>query len=71
MSPSSYKCPLCGREFDAADRSCRSCPMARTCKVVCCPGCGYGFPAESSLVGWLKRLLGKSDKNKGKKEEPR
>jgi len=60
MSPSKYKCPLCGREFDASDEHCRSCPMARTCNVVCCPNCGYGFATESRLVEWLKRLFRKN-----------
>jgi hypothetical protein len=53
-------CPLCGTRFDAEGKGCRpSCPMARGCSTVCCPGCGYSFPQTSAgltgkLVSWLK-----------------
>ena len=57
MSPSEYKCPLCGCQFDRSDEKCRACPMARSCSVVCCPNCGYGFPGQSRLVNWVKRLF--------------
>lgn len=57
MSPSEYKCPLCGYGFDKPVDECRVCPMARTCNVVCCPNCGYGFTKESRLVNWAKRLF--------------
>lgn len=59
-----YKCPLCGYEFSASDKSCASCPMARSCNVVCCPNCGYGYTRDSRLAGWLKRLFGRNKKNK-------
>jgi len=60
-SPARYKCPLCGCEFDASDQRCHSCPMARTCSVICCPNCGYGFATQSRLVGWLKRIFRKKE----------
>ena len=56
MSHSEFKCPLCGCEFDRPDAMCRACPMSRTCNVICCPNCGYGFVGESKVVTWLKRL---------------
>jgi hypothetical protein len=52
------RCPLCGVEFDAAGQGCRpSCPLARGCRVVCCPSCGYSFPQETGLAGRLKGWL--------------
>lgn len=53
------RCPLCGTAFDAAGQGCRpSCPMAKGCRVVCCPSCGYSFPQENAgLAGKLKALL--------------
>jgi hypothetical protein len=52
-------CPLCGDRFDAAGQGCRpSCPLAKGCRVVCCPSCGYSFPQETGfLAGGLRRLL--------------
>jgi ribosomal protein L37E len=35
--------------------------MARTCSVICCPNCGYGFATQSRLVGWLKRIFRKKE----------
>jgi hypothetical protein len=52
------KCPLCGDRFDSEGQGCRpSCPMARGCRVVCCPSCGYSFPQETGLAGGLRRLI--------------
>jgi hypothetical protein len=57
MSPSEYKCPLCGHGFDKSDVKCHACPMARTCSVICCPNCGYGFTGESRVAGLARRLF--------------
>jgi len=53
------RCPLCGHGFDGAGQGCRpSCPLAKGCRVVCCPSCGYSFPQEhGGLAGRLRRLL--------------
>ncbi|HEU4384252.1 MAG TPA: hypothetical protein VFR85_12220 [Anaeromyxobacteraceae bacterium] len=52
------RCPLCGAGFDAEGQGCRpSCPMARGCRVVCCPSCGYSFPQETGLAGRLRSWL--------------
>jgi transposase-like protein len=64
-----YKCPLCGREFEASDKSCVSCPMARSCNVVCCPNCGYGFAQDSRLVGWLRRLFRRNKQQEQERKE--
>jgi len=60
------RCPLCGCVFDAAPQGCRpSCPMARGCKVVCCPGCGYSFPQENAgLAGRLRRALDRAERRR-------
>jgi hypothetical protein len=51
-------CPLCGTAFDAQSQGCRpSCPLAKGCKVICCPSCSYSFPQETGLAGRLKALL--------------
>ena len=60
-------CPLCGAAFDAEGQGCRpSCPLAKGCRVVCCPSCGYSFPQEAGLAGGLRRLL---DRLKDKKDK--
>jgi hypothetical protein len=52
------KCPLCGVAFDAEGKGCRpSCPLSAGCRVVCCPSCGYSFPQETGLSGWVKGWL--------------
>ena len=58
-APRLERCPLCAVEFDASGQGCRpSCPMAKGCKVVCCPSCGYSFPQEGAgLAGRLRRFL--------------
>lgn len=57
------RCPLCGTAFDASGQGCRpSCPLAKGCRVVCCPSCGYSFPQENAgLAGKLKALLRRRD----------
>jgi uncharacterized protein (DUF2225 family) len=51
-------CPLCGTAFDAEGQGRRpSCPLAKGCKVICCPSCGYSFPQETGLAGRLRGWL--------------
>jgi hypothetical protein len=59
LVPNQESCPLCGAAFDAEGQGCRpSCPLAKGCRVVCCPSCGYSFPQEAAgLAGGLRRLL--------------
>ena len=54
-----FSCPLCGGRFTHGGRACGGCPLARGCEIVRCPHCGYGFPRESRLVSWLRRLAGR------------
>lgn len=56
------KCALCGYKFDEkdADLSCSGCLMAKGCKLVKCPNCGYETPPEPR---WLKRLLERRKKD--------
>jgi hypothetical protein len=31
--------------------------MAKGCRVLCCPSCGYSFPQETGLAGKLRGFL--------------
>ncbi len=72
LVPGIETCPLCGGRFDAAGQGCRpSCPMARGCRVVCCPSCGYSFPQEAGLAGGLRRLIDRLKRDKdGRSDSP-
>jgi rubredoxin len=50
------RCALCGLVYEPEAASCASCPMARGCRVVRCPRCGYAVPEESSLVRLWRRI---------------
>ena len=56
-------CPFCGKAFDAqaSQSACHTCSMLGGCKKVKCPHCGYDMPAETKLVQWLRKKLGKND----------
>lgn len=44
-SPQESTCPLCGLVFVKSDALCHhGCPLAATCDLTQCPGCGYEFP---------------------------
>jgi rubredoxin len=57
------KCAFCGYMFDEkrSDASCGGCPMAKGCKLVKCPNCGYETPPEDN---WLNNILKKRRKQK-------
>jgi len=48
------KCSLCGTVFEPAENTCNGCIVRKNCKLICCPNCGFGIPAESQILGWLK-----------------
>lgn len=51
-------CPLCAFEFIKRETPCdRGCPLAKFCKLVCCPNCHYEFPPEGTLITWWRRLF--------------
>lgn len=52
------KCDFCGNKFskEQADWSCRGCLLAKGCKLVKCPKCGYETPVEPK---WLKKIFRK------------
>jgi len=52
------RCGLCGYKFELneAEAACAGCPLARGCRLVRCPRCGYEMPPEARLTGWLRRL---------------
>jgi hypothetical protein len=70
--PGIETCSLCGVRFDAAGQGCRpSCPMAKGCRVVCCPSCGYSFPQEAGLAGGLRRLIDRLKRGRdGRRDSP-
>jgi Fe2+ transport system protein FeoA len=58
--PAYFHCALCGFEFEKHSASCATtCVLARHCKLVRCPNCGYEFPEPSQAPGWLQKLLGR------------
>jgi len=51
------RCPLCGGSFPADGSGCPSaCPIAKQCKVLCCPHCGYEFVEDSAVASGIARL---------------
>lgn len=50
-------CGFCRRGFleDRGQPACRGCPLARACRWVRCPYCGYENPMQPS---WVDRLKG-------------
>jgi hypothetical protein len=64
-TPRMEHCPLCGIGFGPEGQGCRSsCPLAKGCRVVCCPACHYSFPQETGLARALRGLV---DRMKEKK----
>ena len=56
------KCPLCGLGFKEGEgaSSCRGCFLAKSCRLVKCPGCEYEVSLESkflkSFKEWRKKI---------------
>ncbi len=50
------RCDFCGYEFDPActEKSCRGCPISKSCGQIICPRCGYPTLPEAKLIGWLR-----------------
>lgn len=50
-----HTCGFCGVDFreDRGQPACRRCPLARACRFVRCPECGYENPVTPD---WLDRL---------------
>ncbi len=51
-------CGFCGRDFeeDRAQPTCQACPLARGCRAIRCPHCGYENPAVPAAPAWVARL---------------
>ena len=49
------RCALCGYLLRPAECGvvCERCPIARGCRLIRCPACGYQWPEESPLIRWL------------------
>jgi len=55
------KCALCGRSFKESEvlRACRGCPLARGCRLIRCPYCGYENMPETMSASSVSRFLRK------------
>lgn len=52
------KCPLCSFKFDPEKNiACASCPFKKSCKVICCPNCGYQTVEEGKMGDAFKKIL--------------
>ena len=51
------QCPLCGGRFPGRDSCVAGCPLAGSCRTLCCPHCSYRFVEESTFTRWVGRLL--------------
>jgi Fe2+ transport system protein FeoA len=61
------RCGLCGHVFRPDALSCHAgCPLGATCRLICCPNCGYEVPDESRVATGrvLGRILGRRSKPK-------
>jgi Fe2+ transport system protein FeoA len=57
--PAYLHCALCGFEFEKTQSTCATaCALARYCKLVRCPNCGYEFPEPLQLT-WWEKLFGR------------
>lgn len=60
IRPAYFHCALCGFEFERHSAGCAtSCMLAKHCKLVRCPNCGYEFPEPTQGPGWLRKLTGR------------
>lgn len=59
------ECGLCGRRFreDRGQPACIGCPLARACRYVRCPHCGFENPVEPA---WIERRTGRARPGKGR-----
>jgi len=56
-----FHCSLCGFDFDPTGANCHTgCILAKHCKLVKCPSCGYEFPEPSRGPAWLAKLTGRN-----------
>ena len=58
QAPRIRKCPLCSNEFPSDREHCAAgCPLAKGCRVLCCPSCGYEFVEDSAVASGVGRLV--------------
>jgi len=52
------KCGFCGYEFSPQEgiAACSVCPLAKNCRLVRCPRCGFEMPPEATLVRLAREL---------------
>ena len=56
-APPVVSCPLCGGRFPGRASCPSGCPMARSCRTLCCPHCGYRFVQDSAVVDLVRRVF--------------
>ncbi len=50
-------CPLCGGSFPGRHACVEGCPLAGSCRTLCCPHCHYRFVEESTLIRFVGRVV--------------
>jgi rubredoxin len=49
------KCSLCGYAFEEdVSTACPGCIFSKSCKMVCCPNCGYKMPLEAKIIKFFR-----------------
>jgi len=56
-------CPLCGHSFTEYIHACEACVLNKSCKLVCCPNCGYKYPLESKIINLFSKIFKKEKPN--------
>ena len=56
-------CPLCGHKFAEYIYACEACILNKSCKLICCPNCGYKYPHESKIINFVLKKLKKVKKD--------
>jgi RecJ-like exonuclease len=52
-------CALCGNRFEREEALCSGCPINKSCKIICCPNCGYQTVDDEKIRKGFKWLTNK------------
>ncbi len=67
MPAATIDCPICAYQFGGDEpRACASCPVNRSCTLLCCPNCGHNTvdPGQSRAARGLLRLLRRAERRR-------